>query len=30
LSFITGTLQMSVDEGPTVPTPDAGVFGRVP
>jgi hypothetical protein len=21
---------MSVDEGPTVPAPDAGVFGRVP
>jgi hypothetical protein len=30
LSFITGTLRMSVDKGPTVPMPDAGVFGRVP
>ncbi len=30
LSFIIGTLQMSVDKGPTVLAPDAGVFGRVP
>ena len=29
-SFIVGTLQMSVDKGPTVPAPDAGFFGRVP
>jgi hypothetical protein len=30
LSFILGTLQMRVDKRPTVSTPDAGDFGRVP